>query len=289
MPDVTGYRARLGRFGVWRSTRDERTRAIGPAVEAAGFGGLWLGGSPSADLAIVDTILDQTTSLIVATGVVNIWASDPETVAASYRRIAARHPGRFILGIGAGHPESAGEAARRPLDALNRYLDVLEASGVPRGDIALAALGPRVLRLAAERMAGAHPYLVTPEHTRRAREIIGGDALLAPEQRVVLDADPHRAREAGRKTVENSYLTMVNYRRNLLRLGYTAEELDGRGSDRLIDDLVVYGDDETVRRRLRAHVDAGADHVAVQIITQSEDLAGEIALLGRVLGLPTNR
>jgi probable F420-dependent oxidoreductase len=258
--------AELGRFGVWRSVT-MLTDRFAPAVEEYGYGALWIGGSPPGDLAIVDQVLAATTRLRVATGIVNIWRDDARTVAASFLRIEARYPGRFLLGIGAGHREQVGAAFARPYDALVRYLDELDDAGVPAQRRVLAALGPRVLRLAAARTAGAHPYLTTPEHTRQAREILGPGPLLAPEHKAVLDSDPVRARAAGRARVEKPYLGLSNYTNNLRRLGFADEDLAGSGSDRLVDALVAHGTPESVVARLNEHLDAGADHVIVQLLT----------------------
>jgi probable F420-dependent oxidoreductase len=235
-------------------------------LESLGFGTLWQGGSPEADLQHVWDLLDATSTIVIATGIVNIWTADAAAVAASYHQIEAAHPGRFLLGVGVGHPEATAEY-RSPYQMLVDYLDVLDGEGVPVQRRVLAALGPKVLRLARDRSAGAHPYLVTPEHTRSARAILGTDRLLAPEQRVVLEADPTAARAVGRPTVVSPYLGLSNYTSNLRRLGYTDADLSGDGSDRLIDDLVVYGDSAEVAHRLGQHLDAGADHVAIQLIS----------------------
>lgn len=278
------WRSRLGRFGVWRSGRT-LDPALAPVLERLGFGALWIGGS-SGDLRLVDEVLDATTKLVVATGIVNIWTDPAEVVAESFHRVSARHPQRLLLGIGVGHPERVGSAAERPFEALLSYLDVLDTEGVPVDERVIAALGPRILRLSRERSAGAHPYLVTPQHTRTARELLGPTSLLAPEQRVVLRADPVEARRIGRPTVQTPYLGLVNYRSNLLRLGYLESELDGGGSDRLIDDLVVSGDRATIAQRLTAHLDAGADHVAVQLLGESPAEEQDYLQLAMTLGLP---
>lgn len=275
----------VGTFGVW-ARRGTATPDLARELERLGYGAVWVGGSPADDLANVESLLDATTTLTVATGIVNIWNADPAALAASYHRIEQRHPGRLLLGIGTGHRESTGAQAAKPFAALVDYLDVLDAEAVPRHDLVLAALGPRVLRLAAERTAGAHPYLVTPQHTKLAREILGAGALLAPEQRVVLRADPVEARAIGRPTVAYPYLGFVNYLNNLKRLGYTEADLAGEGSDRLIDELVVYGDGATIERRLREHLDAGADHVAIQLLTgPEEDPVAGYTELATTLGL----
>jgi probable F420-dependent oxidoreductase len=274
----------LGRYGVFGHSTVLTTERV-RVLESLGFGTIWEGGSPPAELSHVESILDATSTIKVATGIVNVWSADAVTVAHSYHRIEASHPGRFLLGIGVGHPEATAEY-HSPYQALVDYLDVLDAEGVPAERMVLAALGPRVLKLAAARTAGAHPYLVTPEHTRQAREILGAGKLLAPEQRVVLEADPARARAIGRPSVVKPYLGLTNYTTNLQRLGFTPEDVAGEGSDRLIDALVVSGDDATIRRRFEEHHQAGADHVAVQLIApKGDDLQAGYRRLAQVLEL----
>jgi probable F420-dependent oxidoreductase len=253
----------LGRIGIFRHI-DRTDVGLAQQVERLGYGAIWLGGSPAGDLVAVERLLAATDRIVVATGIVNMWQDDPTTVGASFRRIAAAHPGRFLLGVGVGHREATAEY-RKPLDMIAEYLDGLDRAGVPQQDRVLAALGPKVLRVAAERTAGAHPYLVTPEHTRQARELLGPDVLLAPEQKVVLGTDPVAARAIGRPAVEKPYLGLVNYTSNLKRLGYTDADLADGGSDRLIDALVVHGD-AALAAGVTAHLDAGADHVAVQAL-----------------------
>ena len=255
----------LGRIGIWRR-RSELTPRLAKEVEALGYGAIWIGASPPADLFLAQELLDATTHLAVATGIVNMWSAPAVDVAASYHRIAAAHPGRFLLGVGIGHPEATQEY-RSPYATIVDYLDVLDAEGVPVEDRALAALGPKVLALAAERTAGAHPYLTTPEHTRYAREILGDGPLLAPEQKVVLDTDAVAARALGRPAVDRPYLHLRNYTSNLTRLGWSAADLADGGSDALIDALVVHGDAATVAAGIRAHLAAGADHVCLQLLT----------------------
>jgi probable F420-dependent oxidoreductase len=273
----------LGRYGVFGRAAlltAERARFL----ESLGYETVWQGGSPPADLSHVETILDATSRVKVATGIVNAWTADAVEIARSYHRIEAAHPGRFLLGVGVGHPEATA-TYHSPYQALVDYLDVLDAEGVPIDRQVLAALGPRVLRLAAARTGGAHPYLVTPEHTRLAREILGAGKLLAPEQRVVLEADPVRARTLGRASVK-PYLRLTNYTSNLQRLGFTADDVAGEGSDRLIDALVVSGDDAEIRRRFEEHLKAGADHVAVQLIAEPDaDLDAGFRRLAGVLGV----
>lgn len=271
----------LGAYGVWRRAR-ELTPDFARQVEDLGYGTLWVGGSPPADLRIVEELLDATDSLVVATGIVNMWMADADEVAASYHRVATRHPGRFLLGLGIGHPEAI-DRYRRPYETMVAYLDRLDAADVPREALILAALGPKVLRLSAERTAGAHPYLTTPRHTRMAREILGAGPLLAPEQKVILVTDPDEGRRIGREAVGYSYLRLVNYRRSLLREGWTEADLDGGGSDRLIDALVLHGAPQEVTEGLSAHLDAGADHVSVHAL--GDDPMATLRPLAAELGL----
>src|SRR5580700_3776015 len=278
------WRDQLGPFGIWRPAV-QTTPDLAASLEQLGFGALWLGGSPDADLEIVDQLLAATSTLIVSTSIVNMWKDEAVAAADSYMRIQDAFPGRFVLGIGAGHPEATAHYAS-PYDTLAGYVDQLADHHVPAEGIVLAALGPRVLRLAADRTAGAIPYLVPPEHTRLAREILGPDRLLAPEHKVALDPDPARGRGLGRKRVSNPYLGLVNYTSNLRRLGFTDDDLADGGSDRLVDALVAHGTAEQVAAQLRAHLDAGADHVCVQLLTEADvsPLPG-YAELARGLGL----
>src|ERR1700757_3918961 len=231
----------LGKFGVFTWDPGSSWLDLGLAVtpeqareiERLGYGTLWVTGSPAAELSFAEPLLESTTALKVATGIVNIWTADAKTVAESFHRINTAHPGRFVLGIGAGHPEHT-EQYRKPYDALVDYLDVLDEYGVPANQRLLAALGPRVLRLAADRTAGAHPYNTTPEHTAQAREIIGPNVLLAPEHKVLPIADAEEALAVGRKIL-NRYLNFANYVNNFKRLGFTDADLTRPGSDKFID------------------------------------------------------
>ena len=261
-------RDQVGRFGVWRGAW-QTTPDFAAGLERLGFGTLWLGGSPDGDLAGVDDILDATSTLTVGTSIVNIWKDDAALVAQSFGRIEERRPGRFVLGVGAGHPEATEQYAS-PYQTLATYVDQLLAHGVPADRVVLAALGPKVLRLAGERVGGAIPYLVPPEHTRQAREILGAAPLLAPEHKVVLDTDQARARKLGRRRVQNPYLGLVNYTSNLRRIGFTDDDLADGGSDRLIDALVAHGSPDQVATQLSEHLDAGADHVAIQLLTEAD-------------------
>lgn len=262
------WRDRLGRFGVWRGAW-QTTPAIAAGLELMGYGALWLGGSPDGDLRIADELLDATSTLVLGTSIVNIWKDDAAVVAQSFARIASRYPGRFVLGVGAGHPEATGRYSS-PYRTLAAYVDRLLELDVPAASVVLAALGPRALALAGERTAGAIPYLVPPEHTRQARALLGPGPLLAPEHKVVLDTDLARARKLGRRRVRYPYLGLVNYTSNLRRLGFTDDDLGGDGSERLIDALVAHGSPDEVASRLAGHLDAGADHVCVQLLTEAD-------------------
>jgi probable F420-dependent oxidoreductase len=280
MTDSAASKPNLGRFGSFG-------RGVTPAqakeIEALGYGAVWVGGSPPAELAWVEPILEQTTTLQVATGIVNIWSAPAKPVAESFHRIDNAYPGRFLLGIGVGHPEAISEY-RKPYDALVEYLDRLDDFRVPANRRVVAALGPRVLALSAQRSAGAHPYLTTPEHTALARELIGSSAFLAPEHKVVLTTDVDRARAAGRKALD-IYLNLANYLNNWKRLGFTDDDITRPGSDRLVDALVAYGTAEAIAARLKEHLDAGADHVAIQVLTRAENLVPALAELAGPLGL----
>lgn len=235
-----------------------------------GYGAVWIGSSPGGDLRLVDELLSATESLVVATGIVNIWADDARTIATAHRRITAAFPGRFLLGVGVGHPEATSDY-QRPYRNLVQYLDVLDAEGVPQDERALAALGPKVLALARDRSAGAHPYLTTPEHTRQARELLGPGPLLAPEQKIVVETDPDTARSLARRAVAKPYLELTNYLANLRRLGWSDDDFAAGGSDALIDALVGHGDAATAAARVRQHLDSGADHVAIQLVGADGD------------------
>ncbi len=256
----------LGRYGIWRG-RHEMTPALAAEIEAMGYGAIWVGGSPPADLRDIEALLAATERIALATGIVNMWTSPAAEVAVSYHRIAEAYPGRFLLGVGIGHPEATAEY-RSPYATILAYLDELDAGKVPQEGRALAALGPKVLAVAAERTAGAHPYLTTPEHTRAAREQVGSGVLIAPEHKVVLEADPVRARAIGRPRVARPYLGLRNYTSNLRALGYTDADFADDGSDRLIDALVAHGEPAAVAARLTEHLDAGADHVCAQVLTE---------------------
>jgi probable F420-dependent oxidoreductase len=283
MTEGVSLKPELGRYGVWLSSRSISPN-LAKQIESLGYGAAWIGGSPDADLTWVEPALAETSSLQLATGIVNIWSSPAADVAKSYHRIESAYPGRFLLGVGVGHPEHTDDY-KKPYDALVEYLDELDGASVPTSRRVLAALGPKVLALSAERSAGAHPYLTTPEHTAHARELIGNTVFLAPEHKVVLTANAHEAREIGRKTVD-FYLGLSNYVNNWRRLGFTDADVRKPGSDKLIDAVVAYGTPEQIASRLNEHVEAGADHVAIQVLGGPDGkLVGALEELAGALGL----
>lgn len=256
---------RLGEIGVWTSYRAIGEQNAGDAAKLAedlGFGAFWLGGSPR--LPAVRPLLEATTSLVVATGIVNVWQNEPATLAAEHAEISREFPGRVLLGIGIGHPEATSDYSK-PLTTMRGFLDGLDAADtpVPRDVRCLAALGPKMLDLSAQRSLGAHPYFTPVAHTRFAREQVGQGALVAPELACVLDPDTDRGRATARKYAA-LYLGLRNYTNNLLRFGFAQEDIVDGGSDRLIDALVPHGTAEHIIGVAREHLDAGADHVCLQ-------------------------
>ncbi|MHB8589625.1 MAG: LLM class F420-dependent oxidoreductase [Candidatus Dormibacteraceae bacterium] len=272
----------LGPFGIWTTTLDAqpamRAQYAVRELERLGYAAIWFGESVRREaFSNAGLLLATTSRIVVATGIASIYARDATTMSAGQKTLAEAYPGRFLLGLGVSHQpnveEVRGHVYGKPVATMRTYLEAM--SRAPYQSVeppekpltVLAALGPNMLKLAAERTAGAHPYFVPVEHTRRARETLGPQALLAPEQAVVLETDPGRARALARGHTQN-YLRLPNYVNNLLRLGYTEEEVIGGGSDRLVDDVVAWGDLNLVTSRIRAHLEAGADHVCVQVIGQ---------------------
>jgi probable F420-dependent oxidoreductase len=277
-PDTSA--SNLGRFGYFGlGASPDQAREI----EQLGYGTIWIGGSPPAELSFVEPLLESTTTLKVATGIVNIWTAAAKPVAESFHRINTAYPGRFVLGVGVGHPEAEAQY-RKPYDALVSYLDELDEYGVPADQRVLAALGPRVLKLSAERAAGAHPANATPEHTAQARSIIGPNALLAPAHNVVLSSDAEEARAIGRKTLA-PYLNLSNYVSNWKRLGFTDADVTPPGSDKLIDAVVAHGTPDEIATRLGEHLSAGANHVAILVYGGPEKVLPTLSELAGPLGL----
>ncbi|MDT5283353.1 MAG: hypothetical protein QOJ20_4548 [Mycobacterium sp.] len=281
MTDAGSLKPGLGRFGVWTLGAVKPEQAV--EIEKLGYGAVWIGGSPAGDLNDVEPILERTETLQVATGIVNVWTAPAKQVADAYHRIEDAYPGRFLLGIGIGHPERT-EEYRKPYDVLVEYLDVLDEECVPTSRRVVAALGPKVLKLSAQRSAGAHPYLTTPEHTAQAREVIGNSVFLAPEHKVVLTTDTDKARAIGRQTVD-VYLNLSNYLNNWKRLGFTDEDIAKPGSDKLIDAVVAHGTADDIAKRLSEHLNAGADHVTIQVLGGPDKLLPTLTELAGPLGL----
>lgn len=274
MADAKALKAAVGPYGIWsRELRSEEPGARAGIQEAAaelqelGFGAVWLGSSPGVERAL--PLLEATSSLTVATGILSIWRYEAADVAARFSAAEAAHPGRFLLGLGVSHAVLA-EQYKRPYSAMTAYLGELDAAGLPADRRVLAALGPRMLELSRDRAAGAHPYLVTPEHTAEARGILGPDALLAPELKVVLTTDPDRARTLARGALA-PYLGLPNYTSSFRRIGFTDEDLADGGSARLIDAVFAWGEEQRVRDRIDAFRAAGADHVALQVVADGPE------------------
>lgn len=264
----------LSGTGIWSAPL--RYGDAGAAADAAaeleelGYPALWIPDVGGPVLDAVENLLTATKTVTIATGILNLWMHEPADVAAAHARLSAVHGRRFLLGIGVSHAPLIDSKSpgtyRKPLAATAAFLDGLDHAEQPVAaeDRVLAALGPKMLRLAADRSRGAHPYLVTPEHTATARERLGDGPLLAPEQTAVLSTDADVARGIGREWVRG-YLAMPNYANNLLRSGFTEEDIRSV-SDRLVDAVVVWGDEEAILRRVNQHKAAGADHVCVQVL-----------------------
>ncbi|RMD82226.1 MAG: TIGR03620 family F420-dependent LLM class oxidoreductase [Candidatus Dadabacteria bacterium] len=267
----------LGKLGVWSfldALAAPEAARFARRVEELGYAALWIPEAVGREaLSAASWLLAGTNRLVVATGIANIYARDPITMAAGAKTLAEQSGGRFLLGIGVSHKPLVegvrGHDASRPLEAMRQYLDRMQAAPytavAPKEDppIVIGALHPRMLALAAERTQGAHPYLVPPEHTAFAREQMGPDAWLCVEQKVLLETDAAKARSVARQAIA-MYLGLPNYRRNLRRFGYGDEDLDGGGSDRLVDAVVAWGSEEAIASRIKAHFDAGATHVCIQ-------------------------
>jgi probable F420-dependent oxidoreductase len=259
-------RMELTKFGVWvgRGLPEDEYGAAASLAQELGFGALWLGGSPR--LPKLRPMLEATDTLVIATGIVNIWQYDPVDLADEFNALEADFPGRLLLGIGIGHPEATSEY-QKPLTKTREFLDGIAGSDhpVPRERMVVAALGPKMLDLSFERSLGTHPYFTPPAHTRFARERLGPTALVAPEQAVVVDTNATSATEKAREYA-HMYLNRTNYTTNLKRFGYSDEDIADGGTPALIDELVPQGSGEQVAASVRAHLDAGADHVCVQTV-----------------------
>jgi probable F420-dependent oxidoreductase len=260
----------LGRLGIW--SMEARFVDPGLAAEAAtevdelGYGALWVPGGIGGDITgDLDRLLAATTQIAVATGIINIWKHEPAEIADWWQALPAASQARLMLGLGISHGPLIGEAWAKPIAKTRSYVADLTALGVPAEHLCLAALGPKMVELSGATTAGAHPYLVTPEHTAQARAILGPDKLLAPEQGVILESDPAKARAMALGALTH-YRNLPNYCNNWLRLGFTEADI-AEGSDRLVDGLFAWGPIERIVERVHAHWQAGADHVCLQVIT----------------------
>jgi probable F420-dependent oxidoreductase len=273
-------RVDIGRYGIWFGAIDAlptpAAKEAAQRVESLGFGALWVAEAVGRDPFVSSAVLlGATTKLCVATGIANIYARDPMTMVAGQKTVAEAFPDRFLLGLGVSHGHLVAGVRKhdysKPFSYMVDYLDRMDASLFmaqgPEHDPGrlLAALGPKMLELSATKANGAHPYFTTPEHTAAARTTLGADALLAPEQMVVLSTDPVEARRIARAGMK-IYMGLPNYWNNLLRLGFTEDDRADGGSDRLVDAIVAWGTDEQVGARVRQHAEAGADHVCVQVL-----------------------
>ncbi len=276
----------LGGFGVWTTHHalgEDNAGAAAALVEELGYTALWLGGSPQ--LPALRPLLAATERIVVATGILNVWQSDPERVAQDFAELDGEFPGRVLVGIGIGHPEATSRYAR-PLTAMREFLDGLDAAArpLPAERRCLAALGPRMLDLSAERSLGTHTYFVPVAHTRAARARLGPAALLAPELACVVDPGVESGRARAREYAK-LYLGLGNYTRNLLDHGFAEPDIAGGGSDRLIDAVVPHGSAEHVAAVAREHVGAGADHVCLQTAGVAGIPRSEWAALASELGI----
>jgi len=273
----------LGRLGVWASMDGMSAAAaadLAKRVEGWGYGALWVPESRGRNVFVVSSwLLASTRTLTVATGIANIYARDAQATASAQLALAEQSGGRFLLGLGVSHVPLVeglrGHKYGKPVETMREYLEAMRGAGysAPRPaetpKTVLAALGPGMLALAGTHTDGAHPYLVTPAHTREARRALGADRLLCPEQTVLAETDPVRARRIGRAWL-GRYLEMVNYRNNLLRLGFAMPDFTGGGSERLVDAMIAWGDAASIRRRIDEHWAAGADHVCIQALNPDE-------------------
>ena len=271
----------LGAFGVWTSQLDilqaARMQETAAELEELGYGALWYGEATGREaLTKAGLLLAGTKRIVVATGIANIYGRDPVTMVAGQKTLAEAYPNRFLLGLGVSHiplvEKLRGHRYEKPVPTMRAYLDAMDQAPYqavppgPKSPRVLAALGPLMLKLSAERADGAHPYNSTPEHTRQARQLLGPNPYLCPEQAIILETDPVKARAIARKFLA-IYLGLPNYTNNFLRLGFQESDISCGGSDKLIDAVVAWGDLKTTLNRIQEHHSAGADHVCIQVLT----------------------
>lgn len=270
----------LKRIGIWTGAFEQqpagKVKAAVAELEQLGYGAVWFSeGFGRESLTQAGLLLSASSHIVVSTGITNIYGRDPVTAAAAQKTLSEAYPERFVLGLGVSHiplvEQLRGTTYEKPVAKMSSYLDAMDKA--PYGSVApaktyrvLAALGPKMLELAARRSDGAHTYNVTPEHTKSARQILGKDPLLCVEQAAVLESDPVKARKIARAFLA-LYLTLPNYTNNFLRFGFTQEDCKGEGSDRLIDAIVAWGDVDAIRSQIHAHLAAGADHVCIQVLS----------------------
>ena len=273
----------LGRVGIWNrevAMDDPRSREAAAELEELGYGAVWIGGSPPVSMA--ETVLAATERMVVATSILNIWQHQPADVAAQAKAANEKFNGRFVLGLGASHGPLVPNYAK-PLSAMREFLAGLDAAGHPKEERVLAALGPKMLELSAREAAGAHPYLVTPEHTARARGILGDGPILAPELKAVLTNDPAKGRDIARDHLR-IYLQLPNYLNSLRTLGFDDSDFADGGSDKLVTGTVAIGDEDVIGDWLQRHLDAGADHVCIQVLNDPLPVAEWRSLSGLIQG-----
>jgi probable F420-dependent oxidoreductase len=268
---MTDMHGQFGTYGAWLNPAlgDAPRVEYAPQLEDLGYQTIWvgIGAFPVGEMNLLERMIAATRHAIIASAIINMWQDDARSIAHHYHRIADRHGPRLLLGIGLGHPEKRG-AYEKPYQRMVRYVDALLDGGVPAEAIVIGALGTNTLTLAGDKTSGAHPYLTVPAHTRYAREILGSHAFLAPEHKVVLTEDVQKARTIGRLAVQTPYLGLRNYTNNLLRHGFTQADVDGSGSDALIDALVAHGSPEQIYTQINDHLAAGANHIGIQILAE---------------------
>jgi len=288
----------LGKIGVWTwldHLSANEAAEFAQRVESWGYSALWIPEAVGRDpFALIGYLAARTERIILATGIANIYARDPMATKAIWKTVSELAPNRFILGLGVSHQHlvqrTRGHDYGKPLSAMRNYLEAMEKAlymgREPEQDapIVLGALRDKMLQLSATAAQGAHPYLVTPEHTKRARGVIGPDALLCPEQMVLAETDETNARKVARANLK-VYVGLPNYQNNLRQFGFSDEDFAGGGSDRLVDALVCWGEPEKIAAHIRAHLDAGANHVCIQAYRADGAPGADEELLEKLAGL----